>query len=202
MVFPIRMRYIEWEFTVSLWRHDIETRSALLTFCEENPPVTGGFPSQRASNAGFDVTLTLVFIKYGTNNLVPGDLRRHKHDDVIKWKHFPRYWPFVRGIHQSPVNSSHKGQWRGALMFSLICVWINGWVNNCEAGDFRRHLVHYDVTIMKLMWYHCIINQRRSSEIIYFWCGFMITNICIQTNSCISLIHGWYMFDVTSQTSV
>ena len=38
------------------------------------------------------------------------------HDDVIKWKHFPRYWPFVRGIHRSPVNSSHKGQWRGALM--------------------------------------------------------------------------------------
>ena len=40
------------------------------------------------------------------------------HDDVIKWKHFPRYWPFVRGIHWSPVNSSHKGQWRGAFMFS------------------------------------------------------------------------------------
>ena len=34
------------------------------------------------------------------------------HDDVIKWKHIPRYWPFVR----SPVNSPHKGQWRGALM--------------------------------------------------------------------------------------
>ena len=33
-----------------------------------------------------------------------------KHDDVIEWKHFPRYWPFVRGIHQSPVNSPHKGQ--------------------------------------------------------------------------------------------
>ena len=49
-----------------------------------------------------------------------------RHDDVIKWKHFPRYWPFVRGIHRSPVNSSHKGQWRGALMFSLICVWIYG----------------------------------------------------------------------------
>ena len=40
-----------------------------------------------------------------------------KHDDVIKWKQFPRYWPFGRGIHRSPVNSSHKGQWRGALMF-------------------------------------------------------------------------------------
>ena len=36
------------------------------------------------------------------------------HDDVIKWKHFPCYWPFVRGIHRSPVNSPHKGLWRGA----------------------------------------------------------------------------------------
>ena len=43
------------------------------------------------------------------------------HDDVIKWKHFPRYWPFVRGIHRSPVNSPHKGQGRGALLFTLIC---------------------------------------------------------------------------------
>ena len=70
------------------------------------------------------------------------------HDDVIKWKHFPRYWPFVRGIHRSPVNFPHKGQWRGALMFSLICVWINGWVNNREAGDLRCHCAHYDVTVM------------------------------------------------------
>ena len=41
------------------------------------------------------------------------------HDDVIKWKHFPRYWPFVRGIHRWPVNSQHKGQWRGAMIFDL-----------------------------------------------------------------------------------
>ena len=47
-----------------------------------------------------------------------------------------------------PVNSPHKGQWRRALMFSLICVWINGWVNNREAGDLRRYRAHYDVTIM------------------------------------------------------
>ena len=47
-------------------------------------------------------------------------LESRSHDDVIKWKHFPRYWPFVRGIHRSPVNSPHKGQWRGALIFSLI----------------------------------------------------------------------------------
>ena len=47
-----------------------------------------------------------------------------------------------------PVNSPHKGQWRGALMFSLICVWINGWVNNREAGDLRHHRGHYDVSVM------------------------------------------------------
>ena len=62
------------------------------------------------------------------------------HDDVIKWKHFPRYWPFVQGIHRSPVNSPHKGQWRGALMFSLICTWTNGRANNriyAVTGEMR-----------------------------------------------------------------
>ena len=85
------------------------------------------------------------------------------HDDVIKWKHFPRYWPFVRGIHRSPVTSPHKDQWRGALAFSLICAWINVWVNNREAGDLRRHRAHYDVIGMndeyslprKLIWNVC-----------------------------------------------
>ena len=70
------------------------------------------------------------------------------HGDVIKWKHFPRYWPFVRGIHWSPVNSPHKGQRRGAMIFSLIFAWINGWVNNGEVDDFRRHHGHYDVIAM------------------------------------------------------
>ena len=70
------------------------------------------------------------------------------HDDVIKWEHFPRNWPFVRGIHRSPVNSPHIGQWRGALMVSLICVWINDWVDNREAGDLRRYRAHYGVIVM------------------------------------------------------
>ena len=68
------------------------------------------------------------------------------HDDVIKMKHFRRCWPFVRGIHPSPVISPHKGQRRWAFMFSLICAWINGWVNNGEAGDLRGYCAHYDVT--------------------------------------------------------
>ena len=79
------------------------------------------------------------------------DLSRVR-DGVLKWKHFPRNWPFVWGIHRSPVNSPHKGQWRGALIFSLIfslmCAWINGWVNNREADDLRRHRRHYYVTVM------------------------------------------------------
>ena len=70
-------------------------------------------------------------------------------DDVIKWKHFPRYWPFVPGIHRSPVISPHKGQWRGGLMFSFICVWTNSRVNNREAGDLRLYRAHYDVILMK-----------------------------------------------------
>ena len=56
------------------------------------------------------------------------------HDDVIKWKHFPCYWPFVWGIHLSPVNSPHKGQWHGALMFSMICAWTNDWINTMETS--------------------------------------------------------------------
>ena len=68
------------------------------------------------------------------------------HEDVIKWKKCPRYWPFVRGIHRSPVNSPHKGQWRGALVFSLICAWTSGWVSTRDDGDLRRHRSHYDDT--------------------------------------------------------
>ena len=71
--------------------------------------------------------------------------------DVTKWKHCPRYWPFVRGIRRLPVNSPQKGRLRGALIFPLICVWINDYVNNREAGDWRRHRGHYDVTAMKCL---------------------------------------------------
>ena len=53
-------------------------------------------------------------------------------------------------IHRSPVNSPHKGQWHGALMFSLICAWMNGWVNNREADDLRRHHAYFDATVMRV----------------------------------------------------
>ena len=86
--------------------------------------------------------ISLLIISYQPDN---------EHDDVIKWKHFPRYWTFVRGIQRSTVNFPHKGQWRGVLMFTLICARINGWVNNCDAGDLRRNRSHYDVIAMNLL---------------------------------------------------
>ena len=54
------------------------------------------------------------------------------HDDVIKWKHFPRYWPFVTQV-------------TGSFDVSLMCAWTNGLANNRGAGDLRPHRGHYDV---------------------------------------------------------
>ena len=102
---------------------------------------------------------------------------RGKHDDVIQWKHFPRYWPFMRGIHRSPVKSPHKGQWRGALMFSLICTRINGWVNNHEAGDFTRRRAHHDVIVM---------DQWRR------WTGPARESVCLYQT-----VHSWYTLFVS-----
>ena len=72
-----------------------------------------------------------------------------KYDDVIKWKHFPRYWPIVRGIHRSPMDSPHKSPRRRALMLSLLCTWTNGSASNRNPGGLRRHCAHYDVIVMK-----------------------------------------------------
>ena len=59
---------------------------------------------------------------------------------------FSAYWPCMKGIHQSPVDSPHKGRWSQTLMFSLICAWTNGWTNNQDAGDRRHH---------HAQWRHC-----------------------------------------------
>ena len=71
------------------------------------------------------------------------------HDDVIKWKHFPRYCLFVMGIQRSSVNSPHRIQWRGVLTFPSVCAWTNGWANDLRsADDLRRHRAHYDATVL------------------------------------------------------
>ena len=60
-----------------------------------------------------------------------------------------------------PVISPHEGQWRGAWMFSLISAWINGWVNNHEAGGLRRNRAHYDVIVMVTI-NHYILDGNRT----------------------------------------
>ena len=64
------------------------------------------------------------------------------------WRHQMETFRVTGHLCGKPVNSPHKVQWRGALMFSLICALINGWENNGEAGDLRRHRTHYNVTVM------------------------------------------------------
>ena len=68
------------------------------------------------------------------------------------WRHqmetFSALLAICAGNLPVPVNSPHKGQWRGAMMFSLIYPWINDWVSNREAGALRRHRGHYDVIVM------------------------------------------------------
>ena len=111
------------------------------------------------------------------------------HDDVIKWKHLPRYWPFVRGIHWSPVNSRHKGQWRGALMFSLICA-LNkrlnkqswGWWFETRSCPLWRHCNEDGITPTKCWvvvllcmwmtlppWIFCLHLLTESTRILELW---------------------------------
>ena len=81
------------------------------------------------------------------------------------WRHqmgpFSALLALCAGNSPVPVKSPLNGQWRGALMFPLICVWINGWVNNREAGDLRRHRAHYGVIVMQILFWEmlriCII---------------------------------------------
>ena len=107
--------------------------------CEGNTPVTGEFPAQRVSNAEnvsiwlrhhFPYIPTPVIIMTSSNGNISALL------DICA------------GNHRSKVNSPHNGQWREAFIFSLICAWVNRWVNNREAGDLRSHPAHYDVIVM------------------------------------------------------
>ena len=115
------------------------------------------------------------------------------HDDVINWTHFPR--------NRWPVNSPLKSQWRRALMFPLICAWINVWANSREPGDFRRHHAHYDVTVMIKKEYIIRFSVGLKSNLAchlqihfwYFWYPYCVAYESICTNSS----HLFYYLNVT-----
>ena len=88
---------------------------------------------------------------------------------VIKCKTFSALLAFVRGIHPSIVNSLHNGLWRGALMFSLICTWIDSWVNNREAVDLKCNRAHYDITVMFYVDSDAIWCLTTSQKILRYW---------------------------------
>ena len=68
------------------------------------------------------------------------------------------------GIQRSLVDFPHMGQWREALMFSLICTWTNGWENKQDAGDLRRHGAHDDESIMTSLFWMIYINMITESK--------------------------------------
>ena len=82
---------------------------------------------------------------------LPEYLPAHCHDDVIKWKHFPLYWPFVKGIHWGVTGGfpSQRSVKRSFDVF-MVCTRTNSWGNSRDAGDLRRHMAHYDVTVMPI----------------------------------------------------
>ena len=98
------------------------------------------------------------------------------------WRHqmetFSALLAICAGNSPVPVNSPHKGQWRGAL-FSLICVWIDGWVDNREAGDVIRYCAHYDVIVMiSVLCIYCVsgfqnteVIQLTAARLSGFKCG-------------------------------
>ena len=145
--------------TPTYWRFNTIAIN-LLTFTNVFPRFCNFFSKFTEVNIGLAnfIDANIVWCRYNAVNVLPNPHNRHSiarplsryiHDDVIKWKHFPRYWPFVPGIHRSTANSPRKGQWGGALMFSLICARINSWVNNREAGDLRHQRGNYDVIVVE-----------------------------------------------------
>ena len=98
-----------------------------------------------------------------------------RYDDVIKWKHFPRYWPVVRGINWSPVNSPHKVQWNRALMFSLICS-LNKRLSKQSWG-------WWFVTPSRLLWRYC--NELAHEGEVNFRCPQWLTCALVQYSTTI-----------------
>ena len=96
-------------------------------------------------------------------------------------------------IHRLPVNSPHKGQWRGALMLYLICAWTNGWVNNGDAGDLIRHCAHYNATVMNC---NKRMNSTSGSLIRYIPAFAMIINHCVwQLHVCNRIMkRNWFKY--------
>ena len=106
-------------------------------------------------------------------------------DCVACWRHQMETFSVLLAIcaGNSPVTGefSSQSQWRWVLMFSLICAWINGWVNNREAGDLRRHRAHYNVTILyqELMRFQNQIKMGVTLEAGFHWSDYLVFGLML-----------------------
>ena len=106
------------------------------------------------------------------------DQRKHQRSVSLAFvETFSAVLAFCARNYRWPVNSPHKGQWHGTLMFSLICAWTDNWADNEDAGDLRRHHAHYDVIVMNHPYYHrwgnawCKYWSPNKIDLnVYIWC--------------------------------
>ena len=106
----------------------------------------GGYPGRGSCNHGYQCWLTVLVF----SDWLSDPSGNEAHDDVIKWKYFLHYWPFVRGFTGHRWIPRTKTRDAELWCFFRSVPWIDGWVNSHEAGDLRRHRAHYDVIVMKL----------------------------------------------------
>ena len=129
-----------------IFRHRSKKASKLRVtgLCEGNSPVTGEFPAQRAS----DAENVSIWWRHHVGGCCFGAINTtakyfyRQHDEVIIWKRFPCYWPFVRGIHRPPVTR--------IFIFTYLLDWISGSTNGWVGGDLGRYGGHYDVAVRKV----------------------------------------------------
>ena len=155
---------------IGLWswsRHQMETFSTLLALCMGNSLVTGEFHSQRPVTQM--LSLICAWINTWVNDCKAGVLRCHRtHNDVTViamvivgvLDHTPPWWTYIechlgKETNLSVTNSLVTGEFHSqrpvTQMLSLICAWINTWVNDCKAGVLRCHRTHNDVTVIAMV---------------------------------------------------
>ena len=115
----------------------------------------------------------------------------------MKWTHFPCYWSFVWEIHWPPVGFPHNGQWRGALILSVICAWTNGWSKTQDARNLRHNHAHYDVTVINFQsTFHCIYPHIYDPVFINIYYFHTYTGVESDELTTTEIIRGIYIYEV------
>ena len=144
--YQMRWRGEWWQLPLWFWK---QTPPAILTICHSPDEINIFSNIVKRVGGLFSISYRMACV----------------HDDVIKWKHFPRYWPFVRGIHRSPGNSPHKKP-EARNFYALFDLRLHKRESkNGEAGDLWHHRAHYDVSVMRVFRFKCTCWVNKSTKI-------------------------------------